>query len=1093
LRLKTLKISGFKSFADKVVISFDDPIIGIVGPNGCGKSNIVDAIRWVLGEQSARSLRGGQMQDVIFAGSHNRKPLQMAEVTVVFDEIKEGELALPYSEVAITRRLYKEGHSEYILNKEVVRLKDIQSLFLGTGVGKGAFSIFEQGKIDQIISLTPIARREIFDEAAGIGRFLERKKETIKKLDSMMDNYHRIKDLHSEVDRQTKQLKKQAAAAEHYLGLKQQAEMLEKNILITKVKQLKQQQKQLHENLQGLHQQKIKFEADQAAAEASLNTYKLELKQQDQQVQSLQEKLTLSSRTAAMLEAQLEQQKKRREELLNRQRFVKQDCEKRKEALAHLTLDVSEKKEQLCPDLNVFEAEVKKSHQQYVEAMQKRSECEQQMQAETFKLDRLLEAEKRRQADLEKQQHRLNELHTQIATLITKTTQMREAVEGGALALKERELTQIELQKKKVEQEKLQTALLKQEAELTSARRLLEKLKADREGFSAGAKHLLSAACNPKHELYRLLLPLTEGILAKPGMAGRVDGALHRYRQTLVVKDQAAYDKVMAYAAAEGLKDFSIFKLQGALATPVSQQLAETSDMASHFLSDATFDEQGRFVDHKQVLFVFGDSIDAPFQQEARLRQIEQELVEVHQHRSELNLDEINRASQACREQRKVLDEQHRKLEMNLLHENFQLQRAQADLKEVSERLKVLEVSSQEPADQAYERIKTLQLQKEQIALFVNECESIWQSQAEKLKQEREKSHQFQLTLAKYTELQAAFKKLEQDLEHIHQTLENNAQMISRQDPHAAQAECEQIKQQLQSGRELLQQVKGAQEKAQEGYLKVKEQLHKVDKVLHAAELKIKDEIHQESQLASQLQESYQISIESALESDILLDNLAEAELSAKNLRKDLEKSGAVNLTAIESYAEESKRFEQLDTQLRDLMASKQDLEALIAKLDHESRKMFKETFEKIKENFQNNFQTLFGGGEAELRFTDSHDILEAGVDIIAKPPGKQMRSISLLSGGEKCLTALALLFSIFEVRPAPFCVLDEVDAPLDESNVGRFTQMLDRFIEHTQFLIVTHNKRTMAMAHRLLGVSMEEKGISKLLSLTFAKSKEMV
>lgn len=1134
MKLKKLTIIGFKSFADKIGIDFDCDIIGIVGPNGCGKSNIVDAFRWVLGEQSAKSLRGDKMHDVLFAGSDHRKPLNFAEVSVTLAN-DEGELPIAYQEVMITRRLYRSGESEYLINRQPVRLKDIQDLFLGTGIGKNAFSVFEQGKLDQVIHLSPLERRSIFDQAAGIGRFLQRKKETGRKLSLVTENYTRLRDVHEEVEKQTKQLKKQAAQAKHYQDSKIRLEQLERAFLVTRLRTLSEKNCELENSLHAISEE-IKTERHRlAASEENLELIKKGLKEKEGRVKASSAKWHQAETQANIREMEIKQEKQKVAELqskiedlkgekeaaiLEQKNLLKQISDK-EAGLIEAKHKKDEQEKQVHRDSEAYgrrkmqmdelKKELKAARENHLVSMQAESRIQQELQEKKL----ALQAQEQRLIAVEERLKEKKETHERLEAEKREAQQKVQTLSDTIDALKSdcesSENCFNQNQKSVEEQQKAIHECQKKLAELSAREQVLIKLKESCEGFSSGAKQILK---EPKFKgkvkgLFEVLQP-DETVMP----------AFHPYSQTLVVSTKNDFESVIAFAEKKNLTDFSVLLLTGK--TFLEEIPIQASLEKAYVKGGECVTQEGYYIDNRGVVFRFNPlgKEGNPFLRETELNSLKSELasLEAHLEKLKVNLEDALGQLKASEKARKDAFEKRQKQEMSLIQENFSLQRLIADMKKVGQEENALEKHLRDfehdktGCDDISGLVEKLELQKAQTAQCLEsykKCETKVESEEKTL----------QLALKNWQEGQSVFQKAmahwqsrDQECKLLHKGQEQTLQLIEKIDREQKQTQTalaqvvlslENHIQQYENEKMHLLEYESSTQEEEQGLLKARAKREEVEKTLaekrsvigslekkrHQLEVLFAEDASKRKSLEQQLFERHQLSPEEIDSvSDQLEKSLEEAEKEIRELRVSLDRAGAVNMTAIEEYQNQAQRFQELDRQLVDLEEAKTDLEKIIGKLDGESRKIFRTTFEKIRTNFQKNFSILFNGGEANLAFTDSSDVLEAGIEIVAKPPGKQMRSISLLSGGEKCLTALALLFSIFEVRPAPFCILDEVDAPLDDSNIDRFTGVLKQYISKTQFIIVTHNKKTMSIADLLLGVSMEEKGVSKLLSLSLAQ-----
>lgn len=1171
VRLKKLTILGFKSFADKTVLHFDAGITCIVGPNGCGKSNISDAFRWVLGEQSAKSLRGAKMPDVIFAGTSHRKPLNFAEVSLTLTEV-QGSLPIDYEEVTITRRLHRSGESEYLLNGNPVRLKDLQTLFLDSGVGRNAFSIFEQGKLDQVISYSPQERRYIFEEAAGILRFLQRKKEAAKRLEQADLNLSRVHDIHLEVEKQIQTLESQAQKAKIYKEQQAQLEQLEKagyvlrwQGLEKKQEDLRIKQEKLIKNLEECRRQGAVRQVHCQEARQKKSQHEKALRTQSETLLTLRGQQELQARDCQSLQQRLKEDQQREKKLKQEMEDLALARQTRQQMLA----EISRKRKQLESDWSAAETkwmtqqdkvklqekevsrlrqELSLKHQSHLKSLQQHS----QWQSDLKQAEVRLENQTEQQKQLENRMLQLKEDWNQLSHGVQEKKQGLQHISALVDSHKDRlEQYEEDLKKASQETEGMQLAidsLRGKLMEIKARQKVLLKMRDEHEGFSSGGKKLLQESENRGSPLYQVLRPFYEYFNPEAETAEAVAVALRGYAQTLVVERAHDFKKVLAFAEQEGLHDYSLICMEylenyhSSFNLPAHSLLDHVSSnpLSSHFLRGIAWVEsnaemlnswmegkclegwslQGAFVDHRGVLFKVKPSNNQVFLRESELKMLEEDLAgkEGQQAELEQSLQQQQHRRSHLQIERGELDKILRRDEMKLVEVNFGLQRALGDqekIKAEQARLEKDAVSLKENIAQQAQAYQTLERQfeivtqelirlqegkealqqelgKQEISLRVQEQDQKEKgSHYQQLADDRQQMiHQFNLLEAKEQDHGKNVQRIEEEL----------GELTERQD-HIKHKEGE-----GKSKLSLLEvQVKeaGSQydvlEKQGEGLLQLCEQadhqmavhqddLRKIEHELAQLDMQL---FHQRTSLesvAEELNNRYRLTIEEAFNLDLPLNrSLDQTDRLIRSLRLSLQEAGDVNLTAIEDLEKHKVRYQFLKQQIDDMQQSKEELLGIIQQLVGESHKLFRETFEAIRTNFKKNFQILFSGGEADLQFTDSQDILEAGIEITAKPPGKQMRSISLLSGGEKCLTAVALLFAIFEVKPAPFCILDEIDAPLDDTNVERFVNVVKHFIDRCQFLIITHNKRTMAIGDVLFGVSMEEKGVSKLLALEFA------
>ncbi len=1167
VRLKKLIAIGFKSFADKTVLHFDDGITCIVGPNGCGKSNIADAFRWVLGEQSAKSMRGHKMPDVIFAGTTHRKPLNFAEVSLTLSDV-QGALPIEYDEITLTRRLHRSGESEYFINGNLVRLKDVQSLFLDSGVGRNAFSIFEQGKLDQVISYSPIERRHIFEEAAGILRFLQRKREALKRLEQSDLNLSRVKDIHQEVEKQIQTLQIQAEKALQFKENKAQLELLEKTSYLLRWNTLEQKKQETDQKQQ---QQQELLDTQQHTLTLRLGEaqeIKLVIQTSEKNLKVKQEELFKIRNEKELLVQENQSTQQRLEEIQQKERKIKRELEElalAKQSRVKTLQDIQTQQKKLEAEFQ--EIESKLTHQQdkvkfkekevfhlrqelqaknnsHVKCLQQESQFVSEMKQAEVRL----ENQEERKKQLKIRQDQILEDLKQIAQTIQEKKKQLQQVSGMVDAHKDRlDQFEDELKSMGVDQEAKQKELdgvRRKLLECKARQKVLIRMREDHEGFSSGSKRLLQETQNEQSPFFRKLRPLYEFLAPEPEAAEAIAVILRAYAQTLVVETQAVLEEVIQFAEKEQLQDYSLICLEmiqkesciqsnpGSLLEKVA-----SNPLTAHFLKDVkTFNSHQdalnhlqagsegwsldkAFIDHQSVFFKVKPNENQVFLRESELKILEEELFEKEEQVAniEQKLIHLQQRKAQLQLERAELDKLLRRDEMKLVEVNFGLQRAlgdqekfkleqtqsEQDVKVLEEHIEQQKSTLKQIQDKHYVLRQELVQQQEQLTILQMELEKQEGALRIQLQDHKEKGEQYRV-----------LSESKQQLLHQHSLLEakeqdhdNQVQRLTDELVDAGELQGR-LKQKGAQHYHLLETIEERLESFGEGYTQQEQEYEQLKKSLEELEKKtlfqhsqvkkveteltqfkiLEAQLHSGSQaLLGELRERYDLTIPALVALDLPMDKtLEQTDKHIRSVKQILQAAGDVNLSAIEDLERHKLRFGFLHQQVEDMQQSKEELLQIIDQLDGESRKLFKETFEAIRSNFKKNFQILFNGGEADLQFTETDNILEAGIEISAKPPGKQMRSISLLSGGEKCLTAVALLFAIFEVKPAPFCILDEIDAPLDDSNVERFVNVVKHFADRCQFLIITHNKRTMAIGDVLFGVSMEEKGVSKLLSLEF-------
>ena len=1173
MRLKRLKILGFKSFADLTKLNFDPGITAIVGPNGCGKSNIADAFRWVIGEQSPKSMRGGKMPDVIFAGTTHRKPLNFAEVSITLSDIG-GRLPVDYDEIEITRRLHRSGESEYFINRHLVRLKDVQTLFLDSGMGKGAYSIFEQGEIDKVINLSPLERRYIFEEAAGILRFLQRKREALRKLEQSDLNISRVKDIHQEVEKQIIVLQEQSEKARKHKEDKEKLETLEKTLLLLKWDfsngrmqevlrkasdqdgNIDQSQKQINE----LQQSLVDARASLVVSEKKLaarkeeffkvnSTKEIKSKEKSSHEDRVKELIAKEKRWQHELDTMGEKKQQRDGERKNILSMQKTNGERIVE-LEEIVVAQRTKVKDIEEDL------VKHRNQQHIKQKEwmKLLQNENQSEREVGQVKVRLEGAVERQGRLQKRKDHITAVVSDLTLKVEE--QQRQHIEAARgldgqkeiFASMEKELHSFAEEVKKTQS--MVDGIHHEVGEGKARHKALQRLRDDMEGFSAGCKKLLQEVAKPNSPIYKKLKCLYEYFTPQKGVEIAFSAVMKPYAHSLVAETTEDFNICVEFAGKNGIKDVSFFCLESSVKrsksekkgshpsqlTPLSVDAVD-DNLAHHFLSNVFVDKSGRalleviqnsqgfevlsddgvFIDRRSVVFYSAHGENNVFLREAELKALQKKLISREKEKNELEqiLEAILEKRSALQSERIELDKTIRRAEMRLVELNFSVQKALSDLEKMNDEEKQISTD--------------LLGMTKQIADLVTHIDLLQQKHALEKNQSATSKKEYE-TVNIQTDEMATLVKQQTLLLKENESALQKAQDENRKYAHALNVldvkdlesiqQAKRMQEEIETGLSLQSRIKcesieideilGKVEKALSGAVEACSGLEKelsdskaviarLDTKLSEKSNALKKHEQDRNQLGIQsaqfeaqgqtieheLQERYNLNIQAAREICETKDRtIDQTDRQIRSLRQQIENAGNINMTSIEECEKHKVRYDFLNQQMDDLNGSKQELVQIITELDGESRKIFKETFEQISANFKKNFQLLFNGGEAELQFTETSDILEAGIEIIAKPPGKQMRSISLLSGGEKCLTAMALLFAVFEVKPSPFCILDEIDAPLDDTNVERFVHIVKQFAQHCQFIIITHNKRTMAVADVLFGVSMEERGVSKLLTM---------
>lgn len=1156
MRLLSIEIAGFKSFAGRTKLRFPKGLVAIVGPNGCGKSNLVDALRWGLGETSARAVRGVRMDDVIFAGNRKRRPGQRAEVTVVLSDV-QGALPIPYDEVAITRAVERNGGADYQLNGQNVRSKEVHSVLSGSGIGKQAFAIFEQGRVDHLLQASPQERRGYFEEVAGISRFKERRKEILRNIDENQELLIKLAEQHTELKERVDRLQQQAAIARAYQEKRQRADELEKQLFLyrwqacaIKLKQIADQQEQ--------------HSSDQAAQEQQLGTLTQEL----------------VAITAAMQQAQHEwesvrQQRHQHQLELQGQQGQLIGCHARRERshgrltqLEAQLLAESQRQPVSAEALLELEAQIAALQQQHADSegvhnavVSELNSAKASSADQNIALEALSTKERELQAAQRDTEQRIGRLQGELSQL-----EKRQTASDAALVHLEQQIAELTaaIQVRTEQHQELQLQLAEQQQQLvdvnTSCNMAQQDLDAARCGLadiegeianqrgrlalanqlldedsqwgSGGAK-LLAESHNPESSLYGMMRPLGELVQVPEGLESLVATALGRLATALVCRSQDDLACILEWARQQDLSHFVLVveghrSLEGALG-----ELMPGEHLLGHLLRGIALKTSAELLHTSQPVitldgwFSDGQGMVArgagiqmdPVTLSAQRKHAEDALVTLELQRSE-SITAVrlcqNRVDEVA-QQRQHLEREQRKQELRAIecstairdaHKQIEgLQAKRKDHIQVQHGL----VSDKEQLNQnLLKQEQQQQALTQELALCIQQQaqqrqqRGLLQAQLEALQSKerdcRERCHQAEnaLTAALHTkqrqhdqqqmhsqrliELENEINGEQEELKRIQQQSEAHHQSISQLQQHD-QDIAEREKQALQA----IELLKGRRAKAEKAELSIKN--GQQQQALQLAQLK---------EQAAHLQRQQQ-DIEAELRNRLLQEFVApqgqgtlpggvtQAEREVRQLRQELLEVKDVNFAAIDEFEVASEQFTFLNDQLSDIESAKTQLDKELRSLEVASRKLFKDALAAVRVHFQENFQRLFSGGSADLKLLDG-DPLEAGVEIFAQPPGKQTKLLQLMSGGERSLTALALLLAFFAHRPTPFCLLDEVDAALDEANVERFLHLLEHFMDKTQFFLVTHNKRTMAAADVLYGVSMPEEGVSSVLVLDFVE-----
>ncbi len=1220
--LKNLTVLGFKSFADKTALNFQPGVTAIVGPNGCGKSNVSDAIRWVLGEQSAKALRGGEMADVIFNGTDSRKPLGMAEVSLTIGGVDDDGLTVAgvkvaYNEVTLTRRVFRDGGSEYFINKTPCRLKDIQQLFMGTGVGRTSYSIMAQGNITQILSSKPEDRRMIFEEAAGITKFKAQKKEALRKLEYTEQNLLRIADLVREVKRQIGSLQRQAGKARRY--------------------------KQLSAELQHLDTQLARHQFDQLLSEiaerqTAADKLRGELEARSASVLSCEDEITGLRERLSELEHEISGQQQRGLELkgeidrhesriqFNEER-LRECAAQNTKALADLTQG-EERRRAAGEDLTTVTGHLTASgaaldgHRQTLAAKQealrqvddelrRQEEAFRQAQAEAFaaaqdltrvrneitaldlqKQGNLVRLEKLSAENIQLEEERtrlgvrLSEFEANVAA-----EKLSAQTQRGTVAQRQERLRQIQAELERAARE--QDQVLEQQAGKRSRLQVLEQLQADHEGFSVGS---LAALRQSKH----VLGSLADKLRVPDQYVTSIEAALGHHLQLVFTEEPESARQVLAElntskagrasivplafvgngaGGGQSAGTASLAELNGkplpALAAvesessirPLVERLLGTTRLVRDLdaATAAWRESNGQF--HYVTLggellschgvYTGGYSNGhgngkAPASILGRKNQIAE--LQASLAALQAQLAEISRNKGALKGEQGELEASLQQAQTELRAREVAIATHEGEFNALGNSRRLLH----QKIDTVVYEIQSLAAQEEEgrqkrglLSAQASEggareqsCQTLLTeltARLDALRLERDSANagltESRVALAAEEQvcasLQQQQRSLDQRIRELTQVIEQRrtelSSFVGRREQ--AESEIQQSRGRIDSLRHDREQVNtqtaglAAQKQAQETEVTLREEALREQRRLLTGlqeqrgglEIDLAQKNMSVQNVRERIQQKYHVNLDTVRSECITITYADEGpakvhvmtpeEMAAAGAATDwsaiaqqvealqvrLDEMGPVNLVAIEEYEETEQRYQFLSKQHDDLVQARAQLLELINRINTQTREMFRDTFEKIRESFRAMFVEVFGGGKADLLLMDEHDLLESGIEIVARPPGKQLQTISLLSGGEQTMTAVALLFSIYQVKPSPFCVLDELDAPLDESNINRFVRVLQRFLARSQFIVITHNKRTIGMADVLYGITMQEHGVSKIVSVKFHKANEEV
>lgn len=1175
--LKSIEVHGFKSFANKIVFDFHNGITGIVGPNGSGKSNVGDAVRWVLGEQSAKQLRGASMQDIIFAGTENRKPLSYAYVAITMDN-SDHALPVEFEEVTVARRVYRSGESEYLLNGNPCRLKDVTELFYDTGIGKEGYSIIGQGQIERILNGKPEERRELFDEAAGIVKYKKRKATAQKKLENERENLVRVNDILSELERQVGPLEKQAEKARIYLKKKEELKTFDVNMFLLEMERIDKQLKEVQDNFQIADGQLKEKNETYTNIKSEYEKMERDVEAIEEKITSIRDTISNSSVTKGKLEGQInvlneqihtakmtdEHMRKRLEAIESEKKerlSTKSGYEKEKADLDGQLTNVSERKEtaqnqyqEVQEKAAKLKEEIENGKNELIQLLNQKASIKariqrndtmvEQINIRRAQLNQRLLARKSEETDLEsvleEYQLKLDETNQEIAKLREKSAKMEN---------ERREWKQKSIETTKTLEESL-AKYHKNQSRLESLKNIAERY----DGYGNSIRKVMEQKAANKG----LLGVVSDLIQVDKKYEIAIETALGGNIQNIVTEDEETAKKMISYLKANrfgratflpitsvdgrgNFKNHDALKEKGVigLANTLVKTDAKYEGVIAYLLGRVVVTEN---IDHAialarknhyslhivtlegEYLSPGGSMAGGAFKNSSNLLARKREVEELEKKVQDLDdavkdsrkrLEEIKTAQALLADD---MEENRKNLQELILAQNT----AKMNVDRV--------VSKKNESETVYQGLQTEHKEMEgQLAEIEQEKAKIAKESEDALAREKEIGVQNETYQRELEEQDLVIEKAGNELSRIQLEEANLRQKaefvtlnIERIETELAKfdAECEQVQKEAEEAKEEVQKKLSDIEEIKKTILasdganenlanELQEALHKKEELSASYKgfFQKQEEISKEItelekeifRLNSQREkledahtyqnnymwEEYELTLHAALElRNEEYQNLSELKKEIANIKDEIRKLGDVNVNAIEDYKEISERYTFLKGQHDDLIEAEQTLVNIIEELDTGMRKQFLEKFAEIQKEFDKVFKELFGGGKGSLELVEDEDILECGIRIIAQPPGKKLQNMMQMSGGEKSLTAISLLFAIQNLKPSPFCLLDEIEAALDDSNVSRFAKYLHKLTKNTQFIVITHRRGTMAAADRLYGITMQEKGVSTLVSV---------
>jgi chromosome segregation protein len=1188
MHLKKLDIVGFKSFLNKTKLKFEPGVTAVVGPNGCGKSNIVDAIKWVLGEQSSKSMRSSSMQDVIFNGTEKQDPVSLAEVSLTLSN-EDRSLPVDYDEVIISRRLFRSGESEYLLNKTPVRLADVRHLLMGTGIGTSSYSIVEQGKMDMILSSKPEDRRYIFEEASGITRYKAKKREAMLKLERTQENLTRINDIIREVERQINSIERKARKAERYKARFDELKSLDVKMnykkfmgLSTDDSSVDTEHGKLKDTSERLATELEESTANLARLREEFNITVDELQKSQGEVMQLSSDLDKNShvievnkeriqefqRYVERLDWEIEEATERNDSLKIRLEGLEvkfSEVSTRRTSKQEELASAEENVRELTEKLEKHRNELKVNRDKTVDLVTEQTKTKNALIKINADIQNTLSREKR----LKMERRNVSTERDNVSEELNRVEELAEA-SSRELEEKRREFNTfnteyISKQQKLSMFNEEKRGKEKRINEIKPRRQFLQKLIAEREGANSSVKNIIKQVESNDPRFAGVHGILSELIDVRETYEESLESLFGDAAHAIVVEDREAAEKIIAYLAENSMESVNLIILEelrkvtqsresipaaggslgdlnkvliakepydAALATLFKDVFVAVSPDAARIFIDNNRDFNGRVIGEKGEIYQNGmrrsrnystkDVVPLFGRQEKVNQMVEEENALTGQvEEIDIRIAELEGWLKDSAEKKGRLESELRGKEVEAASISSRKVAVKEKFNSLSEELLILN-SDIEEEEEAIRRLQEERDSHEHVLKGLEEENSklqqaIEESQNEVQESTRYKEETFYLISDLKIELSGLLRdeenlsenlgreretcvRMSSEVEDKRKRINENGERIKALDEESRKLEGDNLEHKALveiKDREIDGKKERKDELAQE-IQREEESLRRKEKELEALRDKTRDQDimkkeieYKRSAIVEKMRDTYKVDITRL---DIQVDeneNWDQIVSQIEDLKEQLEKMGDVSLGAMEEHKQLEERFQFLTQQREDLTNGREALLQAITKINRTTRKLFMETFESIRKEFNDYFRMLFNGGKAELVLEDESNVLECGIDIVVRPPGKKLHNIMQLSGGEKAMTAIALIFAIFKVNPSPFCILDEIDAPLDESNIVRFCRVLQEFLKLSQFIIVTHNRMTIQLADVLYGITMEEKGVSKIVSVKFTEETE--